>query len=165
MSDIYFYVCSCDRKKIDKSNALAVYPSPRVGNTNGGIHTFKVKTPCSIFNPEILIAAESIGKSYADINYAYVPAWGRYYFVDDIIAENDGLLRFTLSVDVLMTYHVNILNSQQFVVRAESLNSALYIDTEKPIQSNKLLSMLKLGTFPESISTTTNNYVLTVSGG
>ena len=162
MSDIYFYKCTCDRKKVNKASSLQVFPAPTRDNTNGGIHTFHVKTPSSIFNPEIVINKRSLGKDYATINYAYIPMWNRYYFVDDITAENDGNIRFSMSVDVLMTYATNILKSKQFISRAESLNSNLYIDPERPIQANKLLSMEKLGNFPE---TTGNNYILTVAGG
>ena len=157
-TNITLYTISCDRKQIDKSKSWDV-----VANIT---ETLRVKQPSSILNPVITLALSTIGaKNYAAVNYAYVPDWGRYYFVDDITLENDGLLMLTLSVDVLMSYKGKILSSQQFIARAESLNSPLYIDSERSIQANKKISVpdsVVLGIFPES---TGNNYVLTVAGG
>ena len=167
MSDIYFYKCNCDRKKVDKSGSLDTIPAPTSANPNGGItDTFIFKQPCSVFNPEVLIAKETLAKAnFSQINYAYIPSLGRYYFVDDITMENDGILRFSMSVDVLMTYRTQILKSKQFVARSQSLDSRLYIDSERPIQANKLIKpndACVLGLFPQS---TGNNYVMTVAGG
>lgn len=157
-TNISLYTISCDRKQIDKSKSW-----DKVVDIT---ETFRVKQASSILNPQITLALSTIGeKNYASVNYAYVPEWGRYYFVDDITLENDSLLTLTLSVDVLMSYKDKILSSQQFISRAESLNSALYIDSEKPIQANKKISVpdsVVLGIFPES---TGNNYVMTVAGG
>lgn len=157
-TNITLYKISCDRKQIDKSKSW----DKIVDITE----TLIVKQPSSILNPVITLALSTIGaKNYAAVNYSYVPDWGRYYFVDDITLENNGILTLTLSVDVLMSYKDKILSSQQFIARAESLNSALYIDSERPIQANKKISVpdsVVLGIFPES---TGNNYVLTVAGG
>ncbi len=162
-TNVTLYTCSCDRKKIDKTAALQ--------NTTEITDTFRIKEPCSILNPEIELAKSTVqsnGINIARLNYAYVERFKRYYFIDDIIFENDGLIRLKMSIDVLMSYANQILSSQQEVVRAESLNSRLYIDPERPLQSNKLLDVSDtqfIGNFPESIGENTNNYVMTVAGG
>ena len=157
-TNITLYTISCDRKQINKAKSW----DKVVDITD----TFRVKQPSSILNPVITLSVLTVGEDkYPNVNYAYVPLWGRYYFVDDITLEHDGLLTLTLSVDVLMSYRDKILSSQQFIARAESLNSALYIDNERPIQANKKISpsdSAVLGIFPESIG---NNYILTVAGG
>lgn len=157
-TNMTLYTISCDRKQIDKSKSW-----DKVVDIT---ETLRIKQPSSILNPVITIALSTVGaKNYAAVNYAYLPDWGRYYFVDDITLENNGLLTLTLSVDVLMSYKGKILSSKQFIARAESLNSPLYIDSERPIQANKKISVpdsVVLGVFPES---TGNNYVLTVAGG
>lgn len=157
-TNMTLYTISCDRKQIDKSKSW-----DKVVDIT---ETLRIKQPSSILNPVITIALSTVGaKNYAAVNYAYIPDWGRYYFVDDITLENNGILTLTLSVDVLMSYKGKILSSKQFIARAESLNSPLYIDSERPIQANKKISVpdsVVLGIFPES---TGNNYVLTVAGG
>lgn len=156
MSKIVLYKCNCDRKKVNKMDSVDV-----IATVTG----MRIKDASSIFNPEIILSKSSVGDQYPYVNYAYIPKWGRYYFVDDIIEENDGILSFTLSVDVLNTYSEQILTTPQWVVRSEKINSKRFIDTERPIQSNKLLSSYIIGAIPESIGQNTNNYYLTVAGG
>lgn len=154
MPKIHLYTNQSDRKKINKT--LEPFFPEDTGKT------FRVKQDCSILKPEIVLSLDTIGKNYAICNYAYVPQWKRYYFINDITLESDGLIALSMEVDVLMSYKSNILSSKQEVIRSESLNSPLYIDNERPLQANKLLYSLKLGTFPEVSG---NNYFLTVAGG
>lgn len=46
-----------------------------------------------------------------DFNYCYIPTFGRYYFIDRIDVQSNDTYRLTLSVDVLQTYHKQILSS------------------------------------------------------
>ena len=154
MSAIILYTSSSDRKKLQK--AL---------DKKGESDALLLKEPCSVISPVVQLRRSTLGKAWAQINYAYIPDFKRYYFVDDITALNDGLLELKLSVDVLMTYADSLLSLQLEIVRASSLNSKLYIDPEMPLQANKLLSYKKIGLFPESVSDSTNNYYLTVAGG
>lgn len=157
---LILYTCTCDRKKVNKSGALQ--------NATNVTDTFRIKEKCSILNPVIELATttiESGGLQLSALNYAYIERFNRYYFITDIKYMNDNLVELTLDIDVLMTYAGQILNSSQEVTRAESINSKNFIDTERPVQSNKLLYVgdaQYLGTFPES---TGNNYIMTVAGG
>lgn len=45
----------------------------------------------------------TLNSQYLSINYAYVPAWHRYYFVDITILSGN-IMRFTLRVDRLMSF-------------------------------------------------------------
>ncbi len=157
MSDIQLYITQSDRKKVKKNVSLVVDIT----------QTFRIKEPSSVFNPEILLSRETVGDKYAAVNYAYVPKWERWYFIDDIIEENDGLIRYRMSVDVLMTYADKILASQQEVIRSEKINSMLFADSERPVQSQKYITYTdpakgEFGAFPEA---TGDNYFLTVAGG
>lgn len=163
MADIapmILYKCTSDRKKVNKAGALS-----NAVNVSDG---FKIKENCSFLNPIITLARTSIEKKdmiLYQLNYAFITLFNRYYFIDDIIYQNDGLVELHCSIDVLMTYAADILDSSQEVTRAESINSKSFIDTERPVQSNKILhcgDAQYLGTFPES---TGNNYLMTVAGG
>ena len=136
--------------------------------------SFQIKEPSSIINPVIILSRKTVGKRWADVNYAYIPEFKRFYFVDNIsispagLAKNSGydaasgFLTLEMSIDVLHTYRSQILDSQQQIARCEFINSALYVDTELPIQANKIVNDYQIGLFPES---TGNNYVLTTAGG
>lgn len=45
----------------------------------------------------------TLNANYLSINYAYVPAWHRYYFVD-ITIQSGNIMRFSLRVDRLMSF-------------------------------------------------------------
>ena len=63
-------------------------------------------------------------------NYCYIPAFGRYYFVQQAVILNNARLEYHLSVDVLATYKTEILNSELYVLRsASSYNNKLIDDT------------------------------------
>lgn len=137
--------------------------------------TFRIKEPSSIIKPVVVLSRSSVGGNWADINYAYIPAFKRFYFVDNIILSSGGIenptqanngkggfITLEMSIDVLQTYQDKILKSQQEVVRSEYLNSKMYVDTELPLQANKLLTLDQIGLFPEASG---NNYVLTTAGG
>ena len=62
-----------------------------------------VKEPCDILAPVI----ELDTPDPASYNYAYIPAWGRYYFITGI-RFNAGLWELTARVDVLATYRAAI---------------------------------------------------------
>lgn len=154
---IAFYECNCDRKCVAKEKYLK--------NTAAIKNHFRIKQPCSILDPVIELTASNVEKSglkLSNVNYAYIERFNRFYFVNDIIFENDGLIEVRLSIDVLMTYASDIYGSQQEVIRAEALNSPRYIDNERPILTDKILTTKILGSFPEA---TGNNYALTVAGG
>ena len=54
----------------------------------------KLKSPCSIKNPELLISGDVFG-----YDYAYIADFGRYYFVNDVVSESKGLTRYILEED------------------------------------------------------------------
>lgn len=64
--------------------------------------TFRDSTDA--LNPYIEVGTDPTG-----YNYAYVPAFERYYFVTGIRYVRHGLWALTLTVDVLMTYSAQIL--------------------------------------------------------
>ena len=157
MSDLYLYNMSCDRKLLHKDAYLAeVVP--------GGItETFRIQQPSSIIRPVITLSRDTVGaKGWAGVNYAYIPSFKRYYFVNNITARHDGLMELSMEVDVLQSYYSQLLNLQFEIARSESVNSPFYIDTEKALMNRRVVSYKKIGEIPQS---TGNKYVLTVAGG
>ena len=61
-------------------------------------------------------------------NYAYIPEFGRYYFIDDIRVITGDKTEIRLSVDVLKTYETEVLTA------VGTLNES---DTPNPFASNR----------------------------
>lgn len=99
-------------------------------------------TPCnpvSILSPRIKM---SHGTRY---NYAYIPAYNRYYFVNGIDYEN-GFDVYSLIVDVMGSYRAEIKTTSSYVTRCadsrrynDNLNDTLY-PTETPVEVIKTVS-------------------------
>lgn len=121
----------------------------------------------SIVNPVVRLDYDST--IVPAVNYAYVPAWNRYYYITDISALIGGGMRIAMSCDVLMTYKGSILNSVQTVIRNEGIGKPTMIaDPTLPILPNKDVAVIAFegGSFnlPEA-GDNTWNFVLNVSGG
>ena len=55
-------------------------------------------------------------------NYCYIPAFGRYYFIEGVQIESNDKYEMRLSVDVLKTYETEILNATGTVTEREGAN-------------------------------------------
>lgn len=75
-----------------------------------------IKSDCSIVNPVLEIAP---GQGTFVFNYAYIPDFGRYYFVNDW-KYSVGTWTVYLSVDVLASYKTTIGNHSTYVLRSYS---------------------------------------------
>ena len=73
-------------------------------------------------------------------NYAEIPFFKRYYFVDEYKRGTNGLIPVDLSVDVLETYKDDILNSQATITTKTGLgyqDSSVDVDARKTITTQK----------------------------
>lgn len=68
-------------------------------------------------------------------NYAYIPAYGRYYYVKDWLFTN-RLWVASLSVDVLATYKKQIGDSALYVTRSSATYDGRIIDTMYPAKTS-----------------------------
>ena len=104
-----------------------------------------------------------------DVNYAKIPAFGRYYYITDVRTLQGHGVEMDLRCDVLMTYKGIILNSTQFISRNEGIGKPSFIaDSNYPLRINKDMAVIKFegGNFNLNNATTSGlNFVLNVSGG
>lgn len=101
--------------------------------TDEKILTGTLRDETSIINPSIHI---EIGPEIVGYNYAYIPDFGRYYFITDITAVNHKIFRIDLNVDVLQTYW-NSLRELSVIVARQEKNFNLYVnDDQFKVQSN-----------------------------
>lgn len=89
-----------------------------------------IKAPSSIINPVLEVGTVSP----IAYNYCYIPAFSRYYFIDDIVF-NRGVWVLSCSVDVLASFKSEIGSSSQYVLRSASNSDGKIIDMMYPATS------------------------------
>lgn len=79
----------------------------------------------NVINPEILIEHTNP----TGYNYAYIPEFNRYYFINEFTSVRNGLWRVRLAVDVLETYKTQIKQMSAIIDKQQNKgNSNLYLN-------------------------------------
>lgn len=109
----------------------------------------------SVIAPSILIQSNPIG-----YNYAYIPEFGRYYYIKNITAFRKGAYIVDLKCDVLMSFKDEILNMSGIVSR---------LTTGSPYAQRDVLCKVtethKRIDFPATPFTRNGTYILIAKGG
>ena len=92
-----------------------------------------LKDGCSILTPAIKLDL-GLASDPSVYNYAYIPAFGRYYFIEDWFFT-DRLWIANMRVDVLATYKTQIGGSSLYVMRAAGASDGNIIDTLYPAKT------------------------------
>lgn len=92
-----------------------------------------LKDGCSIFTPSIKLDM-GLSADPSQYNYAYIPAFGRYYFIEDWFFT-DRLWIANLNVDVLATYKTQIGASSLYIMRAAGAHDGNIIDNLYPAKA------------------------------
>lgn len=113
----------------------------------------------NVVNPEIMIEhANPTG-----YNYAFIPEFNRYYFINEFTAIRNGLWRVRLVVDVLETYKSQIKQMPAIIDKQQNKgNSNLYLnDGSYVIDSRSYNTILNFsGGFNDS-----GKFILITAGG
>lgn len=117
--------------------------------TGGTLKTVYLKEATSIEQPSFILS-----EPIADYNY--VEAFGRYYFVTDVINLDASRCEIQCDLDVLATYKSDILAYTAFVERAESSYDVWINDP--------LLSQQQLMHSYDTTKTSTSNFFTTGNG-
>lgn len=102
--------------QISLFRALSDKPVVNKRLSGGQAMTGTLRDASRVTDPVILIESAANISGY---NYAYIPDFGRYYYISEMEAVRHGLWRLTLHVDVLMSYAgqlrgcVGIVDKQQ----------------------------------------------------
>ena len=91
--------------------------------------------PTSFTAPYIALAVPAKPTSY---NYAYIPEFSRYYFIQDW-AYSAGLWKASLSVDVLASYRDYIGSQKQYILRSAARSDGNIVDTMYPTKNDVLI--------------------------
>lgn len=104
---------------------IGVTNSPRIqvskDVTYGHTYECTLKDKCSILDPVIILSTSSNGVSnLSGNNYMYIPSFGRYYYITDIISVRSSIVEIHGHVDVLMSYKDDIYKQTGVVSRTSS---------------------------------------------
>lgn len=125
--------------------------------TDIGSYSGVLRDQSSIIDPVILIDADI--SDLVSANYLTISAFGRSYFIKDLIAVRSGLTQITAHVDVLTSFAGGI-RSNKGVVYKQANNWNLYLDdgSIKTYSNPRIVTK----TFPSGFSG--HSYLLAVSG-
>lgn len=118
--------------------------------------TGTLKDAANILSPDIKC---ELNATYLDRNYAYIPEFGRYYFIKDKTIEGQNLVTLHLQVDVLMTYADVVSREPMLIERSEGGVNEYLADSMRPIFNYPMTLTKK---FPNSFDAF--NFYLTVNG-
>ena len=79
----------------------------------------KLKGDTSITQPVVILHSNNI----ILFNYAYIPEFNRYYFVDKIELFPNGIYNIALKVDVLESFKNDIKNSYGMISKQTNINN------------------------------------------
>ena len=98
-----------------------------------------------------------------NFNYAYIPEFKRYYYVNDVIIDYNNIYTLTLQVDVLMSFKNQFLPLSGVILRQENnYNDYLYDENIVGLQNMQV----QVKTFEKSgFFTNELQNILIVAGG
>lgn len=114
---------------------------------------------CDIMSPRLLLSYDNM---LINCNYFYIPAWGKYYFIDTIDVSPAGKMILTGHTDVLMTYRDYILALQCTVSRQENAALSLIPDNNIIFKNDTIKNIYSSET---TFTTMYGAYILQVLGG
>lgn len=117
---ITLYINSAEPKRLDKTDYLT-----QIATLEGTL-----REATSVTTPTIILKLDD----KPNFNYVYINEFNRYYFVEDIVSIRNNLWSVSLSVDVLMSYKLAILNCSGFVERNEFNFNSKLIDDKRVIE-------------------------------
>lgn len=119
-------------------------------------YDIKIKENTDIKLPMIILRSDDIILS----NYAYIPKWKRYYFIERIELYPNDIYNIYLRCDVLETYKDEILKCDGFInQQTQNVNS--YYDSDYKTEIRKEVDIYKSDVTLDDVST----ILLTTIGG
>lgn len=129
--------------------------------TNSILLEGNLRDESSIINPVILISSNKEDIPYM-YNYAYIPAFGRYYFITDIESVRTGIWRVSMHVDVLMSYKEQIKNLNVIINNSEETGANNYLSGNQWITNVK--NTTSIVNFPNGLNDN-GEFILITAGG
>lgn len=148
---INLFTCNAERNRINKSDHIS----------NRFVLEGSFRKATSALNIEVDV--EKTNPLTYKYNYMYIEEFGRYYFIDEIISVRNGLWTIMATVDVLMSFKKDILESDVIIDKAEDEDiSNLYLDDGSFVMDSRKYNEIK--EFPNGLNEN-GSYILICAGG
>lgn len=89
---------------------------PKALGTAVSTHTVTLKDGCSIDRPTVSFSGGAA--IMATVNYAYIDAFGRYYWIRDRNMTVNGVCEITLESDPLQSFYTELSNTTATITRS-----------------------------------------------
>lgn len=136
-------------------------PNNKIGKTLNSETTFtgSFRDSTKVVNPEVLIEASNL----TGFNYAYIPTFNRYYYIENIESYRTGLWIVKMKVDVLESHKASILNLDCIIEATENYMANDYLsESESWVTSVK--AKTDILTFSNGLLNS-GEYILITAGG
>lgn len=100
---------------------------PKTIGTAVSTHTITLKDGCSIDKPTVSFSGGSA--VMATLNYAYIDAFGRYYFIRDRNMTVNGICELTLESDPLQSFSTEIKACTATITRNQNVRQGYLSDS------------------------------------
>lgn len=144
--DITLCVNNSEKNKLGKS----------LSNLN--VFSGSLKDETSVTSPVIMMEVENP----TAFNYAYIPEFGRYYFIDDMSAVRTGLWKISMKVDVLESFKNDIRGVSVILSDSTDTGKELYLIGE--VWKSKVKELTDIINFPTGLSDN-GHFILITAGG
>lgn len=144
--DIKLYLTTSEKMRIQKTL------------TSERTYSGHLRDATSVTNPVFRIEIDN-PISY---NYAYIPAFGRYYYISDMVSIRNGLWELHLTCDVLMSFASYIRGARIVLDRTEDTGQETYIPGDTWLATAK--AKTDIIAFPDGLNSS-GEYILITSGG
>lgn len=123
-----------------------------------------LKSNCTLKKPTIILHLnDKYCPDWAKYNYAYIPQFYRYYYIDNITFLQGNNVQLDLSCDVLMSFYDDYIDKKQYITRVQdkSLWDWSLPDSDFNVEC---LEMTDLREFGSDIIENNNEFVITTIG-
>lgn len=120
---------------------------------------------CEILSPHVIM---DYSPDITTFNYAYIPDFNRYYFIDGVDVIPGGACILHMHVDVLYTWSSFIRNLNVLVERSENNASPFIADTSIPLSTMKSYEVIRMNNNTMILNegaVNTDCFILEVAGG
>ena len=125
--------------------------------------TGNLRDVSNVVNPTVLIEG-NIADLVDLYNYAYIPSFNRYYFINEMQSYRTNIISLSLTVDVLFSFKDEILDNVAIVDKVQRLSDAnLYYDDGSFITDSRDFYTIK--TFENGFNDVGEFILITAGGG
>lgn len=140
---------------------MKLYTTKTPNNTIGKVleneteYNIKFKAQADRTKPVVVLMSETM----IDFNYAYIPDFNRYYFVESIEVTPNKIYNISLRCDVLESFKNDILESSGFVNQQTTPNK--YYNSDYQTEIKKEVDVIKSNV---TLYTTKSTILVTIGG-